>query len=141
MRKGRTEKVLIQRIEDGQIQRVQDEVVVEEPLEIRLDGQLVGTTKSTPGHDYELAVGFCVGENLLKEAAISGVRFCGEGAAAEFEFNVVTVETDGRTPIPVPRLGNISSSCGLCGSVALSELASQLAPILKFLLLRLMIIQ
>ena len=61
MRKGRTEKVLIQRIEDGRIQRVQDEVVVEEPLEIRLDGQLVGTTMRTPGHDYELAVGFCVG--------------------------------------------------------------------------------
>jgi len=131
VRKGRTEKVLIQRIEDGRIQRVQDEVVVEEPLEIRLDGQLVGTTMRTPGHDYELAVGFCVGENLLKEAAISGVRYCGEGAAAEFEFNVVTVETDGRTPIPVPRLGNVSSSCGLCGSVALSELASQMAPILE----------
>ena len=94
MRKGRTEKVLIQRIEDGQIQRVQDEVVVEEPLEIRLDGQLVGTTMRTPGHDYELAVGFCVGENLLKEAAISGVRYCGEGAAAEFEFNVVTLNFD-----------------------------------------------
>jgi hypothetical protein len=36
-----------------------DELIVEEPLSIQLDGQLVATTMRTPGHDYELAVGFC----------------------------------------------------------------------------------
>tara|TARA_B100000579_G_scaffold50355_1_gene35057 strand:+ start:2516 stop:3316 length:801 start_codon:yes stop_codon:yes gene_type:complete len=129
MRRGRSEKVLVQRIHRGDVTRFPDEVVVEEPLEIRLDGNLVGTTMRTPGHDYELAVGFCVSENLLDGVAVTGVRYCGEGPAAEYEFNVVTVETGGQAPVPQPRLGNVSSSCGLCGSVALTELARRMAPI------------
>ena len=113
MRRGRTEKFIIQQIHNGVISRLPDEVVVEEPLEIRLDGNLVATTMRTPGHDYELAVGFCATENLLEDVPVTGVRYCGEGPAAEYEYNVVTVETGGRAPIPQPRLGNVSSSCGL----------------------------
>ncbi|MEC9474025.1 MAG: formate dehydrogenase accessory sulfurtransferase FdhD [Actinomycetota bacterium] len=128
MRKGRSEKFLVQRIGHGDTSRFPDEVVVEEPLEIRLDGNLVGTTMRTPGHDYELAVGFCVAENLLQDALVTGVRYCGEGPAAEHEYNVVTVETGGQAPIPEPRIGNVSSSCGLCGSVALEELAALMSP-------------
>ena len=41
----------------------------------------------------------------------------------------MTVETGGRAPIPQPRLGNVSSSCGLCGSVTLTELAARMTPI------------
>ena len=131
MRRGRSEKVLVQRIRNGATSRFPDEVVVEEPLEIRLDGNLVATTMRTPGHDYELAVGFCTAENLLDDVSVTGVRYCGEGPAAEYEYNVVTVETGGRAPVPQPRLGNVSSSCGLCGSVALKELANRMTPINK----------
>ncbi|MEC7829132.1 MAG: formate dehydrogenase accessory sulfurtransferase FdhD [Actinomycetota bacterium] len=129
MRRGRSEKLIVQRIHNGAISRLPDEVVVEEPLEIRLDGNLVATTMRTPGHDYELAVGFCVTENLLEDVSVTGVRYCGEGPAAEYEYNVVTVETGGRAPVPQPRLGNVSSSCGLCGSVALTELSARMTPI------------
>ena len=129
MRRGRSEKVLVQQIHSGDVTRFPDEVVVEEPLEIRLDGNLVATTMRTPGHDYELAVGFCASENLLDGVSVTGVRYCGEGPAVEYEFNVVTVETGGKAPVPQPRLGNVSSSCGLCGSVALTELARRMTPI------------
>ncbi|MDP6282510.1 MAG: formate dehydrogenase accessory sulfurtransferase FdhD [Acidimicrobiales bacterium] len=129
MRRGRTEKFIIQRIHSGAVSRLPDEVVVEEPLEIRLDGNLVATTMRTPGHDYELAVGFCAAENLLEDVSVTGVRYCGEGPAADYEYNVVTVETGGQAPVPKPRLGNVSSSCGLCGSVALTELATRMTPI------------
>ncbi|MET1037559.1 MAG: formate dehydrogenase accessory sulfurtransferase FdhD, partial [Aeromicrobium sp.] len=44
-------------------------------------------------------------------------------------FNVVTVETGGRAPTPTPRLGNTSSSCGICGSEQLTDLATRLAPL------------
>ena len=93
MRRGRSEKFIIQRIHNGAISRLPDEVVVEEPLEIRLDGNLVATTMRTPGHDYELAAGFCATENLLEDVSVTGVRYCCEVPAAEYEFNVVTVET------------------------------------------------
>ena len=129
MRRGKTEKVLVQRLVDGELRRGPDEVVVEEPLEIRLDGHLVATTMRTPGHDYELAVGFCAGDGLLGDASVLGVRYCGEGPAAEFEYNVVTVETGGRAPVPTPRVGNVSSSCGLCGTSTLTEMATRLAPV------------
>jgi FdhD protein len=129
MRRGRTEKVLVRRLADGRLQRAPDELVVEEPLEIRLDGNLVATTMRTPGNDYELAVGFCVGDGLLGGAPVLSVRYCGEGPAAEFEYNVVTVETGGAAPVPSPRVGTVSSSCGLCGTSALTDLATRLAPI------------
>jgi FdhD protein len=45
------------------------------------------------------------------------------------EFNVVTVETMGRAPVPSPRLGTTSSSCGLCGSENIDELATRLSPL------------
>ena len=42
-----------------------DEVAVEEPLEIRVDGAPLAVTMRTPGHDEELALGFLHGEGLI----------------------------------------------------------------------------
>ena len=122
-------RVLVDRLRRGEWQRSPDEVVVEEPLEIRLDGHMVATTMRTPGHDYELAVGFCAGDGLLGGAAVTGVRYCGEGPAAEFEYNVVTVETGGKAPVPAPRLGNVSAACGICGSTTITDMAARLGPL------------
>ena len=122
-------KVLVQRLKNGELSREPDEVIVEEPLEIRLDGHLVATTMRTPGHDYELAVGFCSGDGLLGGQLVQSVRYCGEGPASEFEYNVVTVETGGHAPVPLPRIGNVSSSCGLCGTSALADMVTRLAPL------------
>lgn len=98
-------------------------------MTIQLDGTVVSTTMRTPGHDFELAVGFCHTEGLLAGAPVHGVRYCGTGSAVETEFNVVTVETGGRAPEPTPRLGTTSSSCGWCGSEQLDELYDRLAPL------------
>ena len=129
MRRGRTERVLVERYDEGVPSRLPDEVVVEEPLEIRLDGHLVATTMRTPGNDYELAVGFCISDGLLGGASVLSVRYCGQGPAAESEYNVVTVETGGLAPIPEARIGTVSSSCGVCGTSALTEIATRIAPI------------
>lgn len=109
--------------------RTPDRVIVEEPLEIRLDDHLVTTTMRTPGHDYELAAGFLHGEGLLGGAPVKQVRYCATGSAVETEFNVVSVETGGVAPVPAPRLTTTTSSCGLCGSQSLEQLASRLAPL------------
>ncbi len=98
-------------------------------MEVQLDGTIVSTTMRTPGHDYELAVGFCFTEGLLGGAPVTGVRYCAKGSAVESEFNVVTVETGGRAPLPTPRLGTTSSSCGLCGSASLEALTDRLFPL------------
>lgn len=103
-----------------------DEVIVEEPLSIQLDGTLVATTMRTPGNDFELAVGFLHAEGMLDGAAVTTVRYCADGSALDTEFNVVSVETGGKAPEPTPRLGSTSSSCGICGADAIDALTDRL---------------
>ena len=101
--------------------RGQDEVAVEEPLEIRVDGQPLAVTMRTPGHDEELALGFLYGEGL-----ISGPR--GAGLTEDFAAN--TIEVEG--PLdrdPGLRRFYTTSSCGVCGKGALEEVAVLSAPL------------
>jgi FdhD protein len=121
--------VLVTKHDDNGARRVPDDLIVEEPLEIRLDDHLVTTTMRTPGHDFELAVGFLHAEGLLAGAPVNTVRYCGTGSAVETEFNVVSVETGGVAPVPTPRLTTTTSSCGLCGSATLDDLCARLAPV------------
>ena len=125
----RTDTHLVTRVDRAGAKRAPDELIVEEPMTIQLDGHRVATTMRTPGHDYELAAGFCHTDGLLAGAHIIGVRYCADGAASDTEFNVVTVETGGRAPVPTPRLGNTTSSCGLCGNEAIDQLCDLLAPL------------
>ena len=106
-----------------------DDLIVEEPLSIQLDGSLVSTTMRTPGHDHELAVGFCFTEGLFGGAEVLGVRHCSDETTAASVSNVVTVDTGALAPVPTPRLGNASSSCGWCGSQHLDELCARLEPL------------
>jgi FdhD protein len=127
----RSEPVVVTRVGEvgGTVgARRADAVVVEEPMSIRLDDTLVATTMRTPGHDFELAVGFCFTEGLLGGAPVTGVRYCVDPGVRN-DFNVVTIETEGRAPTPTPRLGNVSSSCGWCGSELLDDLCARLAPL------------
>jgi FdhD protein len=127
--RGRTHRVFVQRHGPTGDWRRPDELIVEEPLSIQLDGTLVATTMRTPGHDYELAVGFLHADGMLGGALVTGVRYCADGPAVESQFNVVTVETGGKAPTPTPRLGSTSSSCGLCGADAIDELTDRLLPL------------
>ena len=129
MSRGRTSRVFTRRVDADGSRRVPDELIVEEPLSIRLDGELVATTMRTPGDDFELAVGFCITEGVLHDVPIRTVRYCGEGPAAQAEYNDVTVDTGGRAPAPTPRLGPASSSCGICGTVAIDDLRERLRPL------------
>jgi FdhD protein len=91
----------------------EDEVAVEEPLEIRVDGAPLAVTMRTPGHDDELALGFLFGEGL-----IDGVR------AAEPTLEVNTVDVTGPLSRDVAaRSFYTSSSCGVCGKGALEEVS------------------
>lgn len=124
--RSRTKRFLVTAVTPDGAGRRPDDLIVEEPLTVELDGTTVTTTMRTPGHDFELAVGFCHTEGLLAGAPVSGVRYCANGSAVESEFNIVTVDTDGRAPVATPRLGTTSSSCGWCGSEQLDEMLDRL---------------
>ena len=120
---------MVRRLDDAGGAATPDQLVVEEPLEIHLDGRLAATTMRTPGHDFELAAGWCFTEGLLAGAPVRGIRYCATGPAVETGFNVVTVETDGTAPAPTPRLTTTTSSCGICGSTTVDDLRRRLEPL------------
>ncbi|MBX5442160.1 MAG: formate dehydrogenase accessory sulfurtransferase FdhD [Solirubrobacteraceae bacterium] len=98
-----------------------DEVAVEEPLEIRVDGAPLTVTMRTPGHDEELALGFLYGEGL-----IDGPRRA--GLTEDFASN--TIEVEG--PLardPGARRFYTTSSCGVCGKGSLEEVAVHAPPL------------
>lgn len=111
---------------DGEtLRRRPEEVVVEEPLTVRINDVDVATTMRTPGHDFELAVGLLHADGALGGAPVTDIRYCATGGAVETEFNVVSVLAPG-APAPNPRLGVISSSCGLCGTDAIENLVARI---------------
>jgi FdhD protein len=93
---------------------VPDQLAVEEPLEIRINGRPIAVTMRTPGHDEELALGFCLSEGI----AARGARLPDDLAA-----NTVEVDADEFDPASVERHFYTSSSCGVCGKGALEAVA------------------
>jgi FdhD protein len=91
-----------------------DVVAVEEPLEIRVNGSPVAVTMRTPGHDEELALGFCLSE---------GIQPVGAALPADLAANTVEVEAPGFDPERLRRSFYVSSSCGVCGKGALEAVA------------------
>lgn len=99
-------------------------LVVEEPLEIRVDGAPVAVTMRTPGSDIELAQGF-----LLTEGVIAGrddvqtIRYCnGSGEDGLNTYNILDVALRPGVPAPkvdVTRNFYTTSSCGVCGKASL----------------------
>jgi FdhD protein len=106
-----TVSVEVVRAPGGGVER--DLVAAEEPLEIRIAGEPVAVTMRTPGHDEELALGFCLSEGLKPTKA---------QPTADLAANTIDVEAAG-DPAPARRSFYTSSSCGVCGKGALEAVA------------------
>src|SRR5213593_2402663 len=87
-----------------------DLLAVEEPLEIRIGGRPVAVTMRTPGHDEELALGFCLSEGLRPQRA---------HVPDDFAANTIDVDAPSFDPARIQRSFYTSSSCGVCGEGAL----------------------
>lgn len=122
---------MVTELRDGSRRERPDQVVGEEPLEIRLAGpgpgaepEPVAVTMRTPGHDFELAVGFLLGEGLLRgQHDVRAVKYCELPAGDPQQYNVVTVTAAG--PVDVrgrQRSATVSASCGVCGTATLDAL-------------------
>jgi FdhD protein len=100
--------VEVLRLPAGRSER--DQVAVEEPLEIRIDGTPVAVTMRTPGHDEELALGFCLSE---------GLRPTNASLPDDLAANTVEVDAPAFDRERLRRSFYTSSSCGVCGKGAL----------------------
>jgi FdhD protein len=100
---------------------VEDFVAVEDPLEIRVDGEPLAVTMRTPGHDEELALGFLHGEGLIDSPLEAGLT-------DDLAGNVVEVAG----PLirdPGVRSFYTTSSCGVCGKGAIEQVEVLSAPL------------
>ncbi|MFV8050747.1 formate dehydrogenase accessory sulfurtransferase FdhD [Mycobacterium sp. 48b] len=111
-------------------------LVVEEPLEIRVDGTPITVTMRTPGADVELAQGFLLTEGLIAQRDdLVSVRYC-RGATVPIPeslrssppedgintYNVLDATLAPGVPEPdvdVTRNFYTTSSCGVCGKASL----------------------
>ena len=106
----------IERVQGDARERVEDELAIEEPLEIRVDGEPLAVTMRTPGEDEELAAGFLAGEGLIAGPADIATI----GPPADLAANTIDVRTtNGLRRDPGARSFYTTSSCGVCGKGAL----------------------
>ena len=110
-------------------------LVVEEPLEIRVNGAPITVTMRTPGSDVELAQGFLLTEGVITHRDdVLTVRYCkGAGADNMNTYNVLDVTLAPGVQMPdidVTRNFYTTSSCGVCGKASLEavRLSSRHAP-------------
>jgi FdhD protein len=110
-----------------------DTLVTEEPLELRVGGPderfvTVNVTMRTPGHDFDLAVGWLLAEGVVAAAeSVAAVRYCALGADEPQRYNVVSVRLTRAPDLDeVTRRTTTTASCGVCGTATLDRLAEQL---------------
>jgi FdhD protein len=112
------ERFRVVRIRDGLASEGPDLLAAEEPLEIRLGGERVAVTMRTPGNDTELAVGFLVGEAIVRPEHVDSVREC---RSEEGDGGVVDVRLRYRASPSAGWQRNFyaTSSCGVCGKASI----------------------
>jgi FdhD protein len=112
-----------------------DRVAVEEPLEIRLAGDPLAVTMRTPGRDQRLAVGFLMGEGIIRNVDDLGSVFhCGR-AGEEGYGNIIDCVPAAGTRIDPERTrfsrrGTVTTaSCGVCGRRTIQDLLVRIEPL------------
>ncbi len=130
---GTVKTMPVARLRDGHLAEVDDTLVVEEPLEIRLGMERFTVTMRTPGNDFALTRGLLLTEGVIGcEADIGQIRYCDTGEAADTDIpNIVTVQL--KTPPLSEKLWQrtlmAGTSCGLCGKAALEAVGMQTCPL------------
>ncbi|GAC1418528.1 MAG: formate dehydrogenase accessory sulfurtransferase FdhD [Actinomycetota bacterium] len=122
---------------DGTARSRTDVVATEEPLEIRVHARgeehAIAVTMRTPGHDFELAVGYRHGEGMARRRAhVARVSYCASGPPEQL-YNLVTVELSQGAPFdpePLRRHTAITSACGVCGKASIENLLVRGLPVI-----------
>jgi FdhD protein len=111
-------------------QRRSDRVAVEEPLEIRINGEAFVVTMRTPGDDIDMVHGLLHSEGVIREAAdIRLARYCaGSGPDGVNTYNVIDVSlADGLAPAAAAARRSVvtTSACGICGATSIDQVLRQ----------------
>ena len=115
---------------NGQRTALDQALIVEEPLSIRIEGQPYAVVMRTPGDEIAHIAGFCLSEGLIDTPKHLGtIGFCSEAGT-----NVATVTLTGeqkkRVAALLDRKGFVSqTSCGICGKELVEDLHQITTPV------------
>jgi FdhD protein len=108
-----------------------DVVAIEEPMEVRVNGAAFAVIMRTPGADRELAAGFLLAEDVIRDSReLATIEYC-EDADDEGRGNTLNVTVCGEAVERLAtRLGErrqvmMTASCGLCGRRTIESLRSR----------------
>ena len=100
------------------VETIDDQLVVEEPMEIRLAGEPLAVVMRTPGHDAELALGFAITEGIVTGPDdVAHVDELGDG-----RWELVLSEGVSIDPEQFKRNFYSTSSCGVCGKASIDAI-------------------
>jgi FdhD protein len=117
------------RVERGWVEEG-DQVAMEEPLEIQVNGQSVAVMMRTPGHDEELATGFLLTEGVIESADEILEILHSPELDPEAVGNKLEVTLKKETDLSeLTRHVFTSSSCGVCGKATIESVFQQFAPV------------
>ena len=115
-----------------QVQHVHDQLVVEEPLEIRIGDDPIAVLMRTPGDDIPLAVGFLFSEGILSHPdQVLSAAHCTD-SQGDSAGNIVRVIAESPAPAATEKARRevyASSSCGMCGKTTLDSVRLLCPPI------------
>lgn len=108
-------------------QSVSIDLIVEEPLSIRIDGKPYSVIMRTPGDEKFHAVGFCLSEGIVDNMEDIKSIACCDGS----DSNVVTVTLTAvrlkKIAGYLDRRGFISqTSCGICGKELIKDISADM---------------
>jgi FdhD protein len=110
-----------------------DRIAVEEPMEVRVNGAPFAVVMRTPGADRELAAGFLLAEDVVRDAdELGAIELC-EDVEDEERGNTLNVTVTGEAVSRLAlRLGErrqvmMTASCGLCGRRTIESLRSRVS--------------
>ncbi len=117
---------------DGRRRERTEYLAGEQPLEFRVGGRSLAVTMRTPGHDFELAAGFCVSESVVHERAQIAQIGYGPGVDehGQATYNIVDVTLAPGVAPPsasAERSVYTSSSCGICGTSSIEAVTKESA--------------
>jgi FdhD protein len=101
-----------------------DVVAVEEPLEIRVEGQAVAVAMRTPGQDLELAAGWLLSEGIIRsrDDLAELVQRPGEEAQRSAMVDAMLRNPESFDVVKHRRNVLTNASCGLCGAASVEQI-------------------
>ncbi|HVN95317.1 MAG TPA: formate dehydrogenase accessory sulfurtransferase FdhD [Syntrophorhabdaceae bacterium] len=122
MRKNRMEVPVVGLIE-GIRSETEDLLVVEEPMEIFLNGSPYYLTMRMPGEEMPLALGYCFTEGTIDSIDdVALVNYCQEEKGNRVEITLDEARMATRGPTIKQKRLTTYSSCGICGKDMIEDI-------------------